>query len=65
VRVAAPPVDGRATEEARRALADHFGVHRSAVALRSGARARVKVFEIGGLTDAQIEARMVPDPEEG
>jgi len=58
VRVASPPIDGRATEEARRLVADRLGVPRSAVTLRSGARARVKIFEIDGLTDEQIHARI-------
>ena len=64
VRVAAPPVDGRATEEARRAVADRLGVPRSAVVLRSGERARVKVFDVAGLTEAQVEAQIVPESDE-
>ena len=64
VRVAAPPVEGRATEEARRLIADRLGLPRSAVTLRSGVRARVKIFVIDGLTDEQIHARIASDRHE-
>ncbi len=46
VRVRSPPVGGRANEEARELLAEHFGVRRSRVELVSGARSREKVFEV-------------------
>jgi uncharacterized protein len=39
-------VDGRATEAARRALAEALGVARSSVSLRSGATSRDKLFMI-------------------
>jgi uncharacterized protein YggU (UPF0235/DUF167 family) len=48
VRVAAPAVDGRATEAARRALAEAMGVSPRHVTLRRGAASRSKVFEIEG-----------------
>jgi len=64
VHVAAPAVDGRATEEARRLLADSLGIPRGRVTLRSGARARVKIFEVEGLSDAHIEARIAQDRDE-
>jgi uncharacterized protein YggU (UPF0235/DUF167 family) len=46
IRVRAVPEGGRATEEARRALAAHLGVPAGRVRLRSGARSRSKVFEV-------------------
>ena len=46
VRVAAPAVEGRATEAALRALAKHCGLRRSEVRLLSGARSRLKVLEV-------------------
>lgn len=46
VSVTAPPVDGRATEAVRRALADALGVPPRSVALRSGAGGRDKLFTI-------------------
>jgi hypothetical protein len=58
VRVRAAPERGRATEDARRALASALGVPASAVALRSGARSRTKVFEVEGLDQARAEMRL-------
>lgn len=46
IRVRAAPESGRATEEARRALAAHLGVPASQVRLRAGARSRRKLFEV-------------------
>lgn len=46
VRVAAPAVDGRATEAALRALAAALGVRRGEVRLVRGATSRDKVIEI-------------------
>jgi uncharacterized protein (TIGR00251 family) len=58
IGVAAPPVKGQATHEARRALARAFGVSASSVELVSGARSRTKTFRIWGLTSAQIVQRL-------
>jgi uncharacterized protein (TIGR00251 family) len=57
IRVAAPPIEGRATEQALRALADALGVRRAAVSLVSGAASRDKVVEIQG--DPQILGRLL------
>lgn len=46
IAVNAPPVDGRATEAARRALADALGVRPATVALRAGAASRDKLFAV-------------------
>jgi uncharacterized protein len=53
--VAAPPVDGKATEEARRALAAALGVAPSRVRLHAGATSRRKVFEVAGMAPEQAE----------
>ena len=58
VDVAAPPEDGRANEAVVRVLADFFGVHRSQVALVSGASSRNKRFRIAGLTPQAIASRI-------
>jgi len=58
VWVGSAPSDGKATEEARRALADALGVARSTVRLRTGARSRVKVFEVDDLSDAEVAMRL-------
>jgi uncharacterized protein YggU (UPF0235/DUF167 family) len=46
IAVAAPAVDGRATEAVRRALAEALGLRPAAVALRIGATSRDKVFTV-------------------
>jgi uncharacterized protein len=59
IRVAAVPEKGRATEEARRALASALGVAPSAVTLRSGAAARRKTFLVEGLSTTEARARLL------
>jgi uncharacterized protein len=46
-RIKAPPVDGKANEELVRLLAKHFGVSKGAVAIKTGAGARLKLVVIG------------------
>ena len=58
VRVPAAPEGGRATEEARRALAEGFGVPGSEVTLHRGTRSRTKVFEVACLDQQQAEMRL-------
>lgn len=58
VRVRSAPEAGKATEEARRALARALGVPPSKVALRTGARSRTKVFEVEGVTDTTVAVRL-------
>ena len=57
VAVDAPPVDGRATEAARRALAEALRVRRSSVTLRAGATGRDKVFTVTA-PPAAVAARL-------
>ncbi|MGH2724880.1 MAG: DUF167 domain-containing protein [Actinomycetota bacterium] len=59
VSVAAPPEKGKANEEARRALAGALGVAPSAVTLRSGGKARRKVFEVTGVDATTARARLL------
>jgi uncharacterized protein YggU (UPF0235/DUF167 family) len=58
IRVRAVPEGGRATDEARRALAKAAGVPASAVRLRVGARTRTKVFDVRGVDGADLERRL-------
>jgi hypothetical protein len=58
VRVRAAPEGGRATEQARRALADALHVAPSRITLVRGARTRVKTFEIAGLTADDLRVRL-------
>ncbi|MEV4491993.1 DUF167 domain-containing protein [Micromonospora coxensis] len=56
VAVNAPPVDGRATEAARRALAAALGVRPAAVSLRAGAASRDKLFDVERATREVADA---------
>jgi uncharacterized protein YggU (UPF0235/DUF167 family) len=58
IGVAAAPVEGKATEEARRALAAALGVAPSTVSLRRGERSRTKVFLVLGLGSNEVKARL-------
>jgi len=58
IRVRAAPEGGRATEEARGILAEALSVPPSALRLRTGVRSRAKTFEIEGLSDDDLEARL-------
>ena len=53
--LAAPPVDGKANEECVRFLAALAGVPRSRVRVVTGAAARIKVVEIEGVAQADLE----------
>ena len=46
VRVAAPPVEGKANEALCKFLAKHLGVRKSQVTLEKGAGSRLKTFEV-------------------
>lgn len=59
VAVGAAPEKGRATEEARRALAEALGVPPSAIELRSGATARRKVFVVTGVEAVEVRQRIL------
>jgi uncharacterized protein (TIGR00251 family) len=60
VRVAAPPVDGRATDAARLAVAAALGVAPSTVTVVSGERSRLKRLRVAGLQAAEAERRLAP-----
>ena len=53
--LAAPPVDGKANEECVRWMAEAAGVPRSRVRIVSGATARMKVVEVEGLAQSELE----------
>lgn len=58
IRVAAPPVEGRANEAAAALLADALDVAGREVELASGARSRRKRFRIRGLTAEEVEVQL-------
>ena len=59
IRVAAPPEKGRATDHARRALAEALGVAPSSVELRSGPTSRRKTFIVEGVTPLEARKRLL------
>src|ERR1700679_1495737 len=61
VRVSARAVDGKATEAALTAVADSFGVRRSAVRLVSGASSRTKIVDIDA-GDPRLHASLLAAP---
>ena len=60
VKVAAKPVDGRANQAVREALADAFGLRVAAVTLRMGETARLKVFDLDGADPARLVELLEP-----
>lgn len=55
LRLAAPPVDGKANEACARFFADRFGVSQSAVRIVRGLTTRMKVIEIDGVDLTEVE----------
>jgi uncharacterized protein len=58
VRVRERAVEGKANEAVRAALAQAIGVSKSAVTLVRGATARLKAFEVNGMTSAELATRL-------
>ena len=56
--LAAPPVDGKANEECVRFFAELAGVPRSQVRIVMGLTSRLKVVEIEGLPQEDLERRL-------
>jgi uncharacterized protein len=59
IRVAAPPVDGKANDAVRRLIAQLLGVPRSAVEIVRGESARDKLVRIEGLTADEVRTRLL------
>jgi uncharacterized protein (TIGR00251 family) len=53
--LAAPPVDGKANDECVRFVAELAGVPRSRVRIVTGASNRMKVVEVEGVAQAELE----------
>ena len=60
--LAAPPVDGKANDECVRFLAELAGVPRSRVRIVMGLTSRVKVVEIEGVPQEDLERRLSTTP---
>ncbi|MGH8984016.1 MAG: DUF167 domain-containing protein [Acidimicrobiia bacterium] len=58
IRVAAPPVEGRANDAAIALLAEAMEVPARDVTLASGERSRVKRFRIQGVTAEEVEVQL-------
>ena len=56
--LAAPPVDGKANEECIRFFAELAGVPRSQVRIVTGATARLKLIEVEGIAQAELDSAM-------
>lgn len=58
IRLAAPPVDGKANEALVAFVAGCLGVPRSAVTIKSGHSSRRKVLAVAGVAPAEALARL-------
>ena len=56
--LAAPPVDGKANEECVRYFAELAGVPRGNVRVVTGASNRMKLIEVLGIEQAELEKRL-------
>jgi uncharacterized protein len=61
VRIAAPPVEGKANEECIRFFAELLDVRKAAVKITSGHTSKTKTVSVSGRTAAQIAALIPPD----
>jgi uncharacterized protein (TIGR00251 family) len=59
--LAAPPVDGKANDECVRFVAELAGVPRRSVSIVQGAASRMKVIEIEGRTQDEMD-RLISTP---
>lgn len=60
IRLAAPPVDGKANEALLRFLAEALNLPKSAVVLKSGQSSRRKVVAVSGANAAQLAGLLAP-----
>ena len=60
--LAAPPVDGKANDECVRFFAEFAGVPRSRVRIVMGLTSRLKVVEIEGIAQEDLERRLSTTP---
>lgn len=58
VRVAAPPLDGRANDALRRLLAERLGVRASSVTIVRGERSRDKLVRVDGIDQAAVDTAL-------
>lgn len=58
LQVAAPPVDGKANEACVAFFAELAGVPKARVRIVSGLTSRIKVVEIDGIAQQELESRL-------
>ncbi len=62
VRLAAPPVDGKANEALVQWLSERLDVRRPHIRIVRGVKGRLKEIEIEGLSDGQITTALTGSP---
>ena len=62
LRIAAPPVDGKANEECVRMIADFFGIKKVRVTIVSGHTSRTKTVAVEGASVKEVAARLAELP---
>jgi uncharacterized protein (TIGR00251 family) len=58
VRLAAPPVEGKANEALRQLLAEVLGLRKSAVEIAVGEKSRHKTVRVSGMSASEVAARL-------
>ena len=58
IRLAAPPVEGKANEALIEFLADELGLHRRSVQLEAGTQSRLKRILVLGMSRAEAARRL-------
>ena len=58
VKIAAPPVGGKANDELVKFLAEQLGVPASDILILRGHTSKQKVLEIAGLSDEEVRQRL-------
>ena len=63
VRVAAPPVDGKANQVLIEFLGERLGVRKSNIEVRSGEKSRTKILTVVGVTPEELQALAAEEKE--
>ena len=58
LKLDAPPVDGKANEACIRFFAKTLGLPRASITIVSGLTSRMKMLQIDGVTQAELESRL-------
>ena len=63
IRIAAPPVDGKANSELVRFMAETLGARRDDVSIKTGHTSRSKTLTVEGLSGEQVERALAAGAE--